>query len=620
MVLQGRIGAAVLRGLEATARLAAGRLEADALRGEVAFRSAAWRAFQESAGEAILIVDPRSGRLLQGNARLCELTGWRRADLRRLPLARVIQHPLLDGPGLLARLAAAPIAREEEARLVRRVGEPVPVSLTAARIELPDRGAVLHVIAKDVSRERRALAELRQAKDALGALHLAGETNEEAIYAVLARELLRLGHHSGVLVPDAAAPAAPVFRWRFTSFPPPLQRAVERALGKPLTDLRIDPASAPLVRRCLEEGRTVHTDLARVPVRDLLGGTTTLQVRRLGRLLGLRRIFLAPLRREARIAGLLVVAAPRIRPSDPEAIDALALQASAALENARLFAALREERARLESEVARRTRELELAVRALEEADRRKDNFLANISHELRTPLVTVLGYTDLLLGGRLGELTQRQRSALAVVAQSAKRLRGFIDELLELSRHELTKDALRFAPVDPGDLITQAILALAPRFGARGVRVQARVARGTPPVWGDRERLHQVLVNLLSNAERYSPDGGVVRVAAAPAPDRRVALAVADRGPGISDEHVVRIFDRLYQAGDDAPGGEGALGLGLAIVKSIIDAHGGAVEVRTRVARGTRFLVTLPAAEPAAPVARSAPVAPGGAAPPPRA
>jgi PAS domain S-box-containing protein len=617
VVLAGRIGTAALRGLEAAARLAAAKLESESLRSEVAFRSAAWRAFQESAGEPILVVDPRTGRLLEGNARLCELTGWRRGELRRLRLGSVLEHPILHPDSLLARLAGSPLAREEEARLLRRRGEPVPVSVTAARIDLPDRGPVLHLIAKDVSRERRALADLRQAKDALAALHLAGahlagETDEGAVYAVLARELLRLGHHSGVLLPDPSV-GGQVFRWRFTSFQPPLQRAIERALGRPLSEVQIDPASAPLVRRCLEEGRTVHTDLARPPVRDLLGGTSTLQIRRLGRLLGLRRIFLAPLRRDGRVVGLLAVAAPRVRAGDPEAIDALALQASTALDKARLFAALREERSRLETEVDRRTRELRLAVAALEAADRRKDAFLANVSHELRTPLVTVLGYADLLLSERLGDLGPRQRSALSVVAQSARRLRVFIDELLDFSRHELTKEALRFGPVDTGDLLAQAVLALAPSFAARGVRVSARTARGTPPIWGDRERLHQVLVNLLSNAERYSPAGAQVRIAAAPAADRRVAVAVTDRGPGIAEEHVGRIFDRLYQVRDDAPGGEGALGLGLAIAKSIVDAHGGAIQVRTRIGRGTRFRVCLPAAEIPAPAEAGAPSAAAG-------
>jgi PAS domain S-box-containing protein len=601
VVVPGKVRGVALRTLDAAARLAAGRLEAEEFRREIAGRNAAYRVYQEAAGEAILVVDASSGRVLEGNQKLCELTGRGRSELRRLGLEQVLDHPVLAPAALLARLGAERVVREDEARLRRRRGEPVPVAITTARIEVDGR-PVLHVIARDVTRERRVVAEMRQAKDTLAALHLAGahlmvETDEGAIYGVLARELLRLGFHCGVLGP--ALDGTSGLAWRFLSFPAPMQRALDRVLGRPLAALRIDPFAAPLVRRCLAERRTVHTDAARRTVQELLGGATPEQLRRLGRLVAVRRVILAPLRREGRAVGILAVAAPKVRKSDPEAIDAFALQASIALEKARLFGALKDERARLETEVERRTRELRLAVKALEETDRRKDNFLANISHELRTPLVTVLGYADLVLAEKLGPLTPRQRSALQVVAQSGRRLKAFIEELLDLSRHELTKHAFRFDVFDASDALTQAVLALAPRFSERGLRVRARVARGTPRIWGDRERVVQVLVNLLGNAERYSPDGAPIRIAAAPARSGRVEIAVTDSGAGIPPEHVPHIFDRLYQVRDDrAPRHKGgALGIGLAIVKSIVEAHGGTVSVRSKVGRGTTFRFSLPAA-----------------------
>jgi PAS domain S-box-containing protein len=595
-------GAARLRALAAAARLASARIEAERARREAAGRSAAYRTFQESAGDAIFVVDVERGRLLEGNRRFCELTGHRPQDLRRLPLARVLEHPLHDGASLLPWLAGEPVVRDDEARLRPRRGAPIAVAITTARIELPGR-AVLHVIARDVTRERRTLAELRDARDTLAALHLAGAhllgaTDEAAIYGVIARELLRLGFHCGVLAPapdDGAALA-----WRFTSLTPPVQRRVERVLGRPLGAVRVLPAAAPLVRRCLERGRTLHTDRARLAVREILGGPSRLELRGLGRRLGFRRVILAPLRPDATSSAVLVVAAPRLRHSDPDAIDAFAQAASTALQKARLIAALREERARLESEVERRTRELRLAVRALEDAGRRKDNFLANVSHELRTPLVTVLGYADLLEKERLGPISPRQRTALQVITSSGRRLKGFIEELLELERHELTKGSLVCAPFDVGGVLTQAVLALAPRFAERGVRLRARVARGTPQVWGDRERVMQVIGNLLANAERYSPSGKAVRVAAARIRPGRIEVAVSDRGAGIAEEHLPHIFERLYQVRDDrSPRHKGgALGLGLAIVKSIVEAHGGTVTVRSRPGRGTTFRFSLPTVE----------------------
>lgn len=601
VVVRAPVRGATLRALDAIARLAGGRLEGEGHRRTLAGRSAAYRAFQEGAGEGILIADAGTGQLLEVNPKLCELVGRSRAELRRRTLTDLLEHPVLAPGALLARLRRDEVVREDEARLRRRRGEPIPVAVTSARIALDGR-PVLHVIARDVTRERRALDDLRQAKETLAALHLAGahlmvETDEEAIFGVLARELAKLGFQCGVLAPAMDGGSGLV--WRFLSFPQPVRRAIDRVLGRPLAGVRIDPAVEPLLRRCLVERRTVHTDAARRTVQALLGGATPPQLRRLGRLVGIRRVILAPLRREERPVAVLVVAAAKVRRSDPEAIDAFALQASIALEKARLFSALREERARLETEVERRTAELRQAVAGLEQADRRKDNFLANISHELRTPLVTVLGYSDLLLGEKLGPVAPRQRAALDVVTQSARRLKSFIEELLELSRHELTKDAYAFAPFAVADVATQAVISLAPRFAERGLRVRVRVARGTPRALGDRERVLQVLVNLLANAERYSPDGSPIRVAAAEVKPGRIEVSVADRGAGIAPEHLAHIFDRLYQVRDDrSPRHKGgALGIGLTIVKSIVEAHGGEVWVRSRVGRGTTFRFSLPVA-----------------------
>jgi signal transduction histidine kinase len=471
--------------------------------------------------------------------------------------------------------------------------------------------------ARDVTREQRARADLAQAKETLAALNLAGthlmeETDPAVILGVIARELVGLGFQSAVLVaePSPDGPRPP-YRFAHTSFAPALQRATERVVGRALADIRIDPRTAPLVARVLREGRTTYTARAREAARQLFSASEP-QVRRLARLMGLRHVVVAPLRSRDRIDGLLVVAAARLRRSDPEGIDAFALQASIALEKARLFAALRSHEAQLESEVERRTQELRRAVAALEDLDRRKDNFLANVSHELRTPLVTVLGYTDLLLSEKLGELSTKQRDCLKVAASSGRRLKSFIDELLEFSRYELTRDRVAFDAFDLRELVQQAVLSMAPRFVERGLLLRARVARGTPAVHGDRGRVLQVLVNLLSNAERHCEAGGHVRIAAARGAEGRVELSVSDDGLGIPPEHLERIFDRLYQVGDVVKQREkgAGLGLGLAIVKGIVEAHGGSIAVRSRVGHGTSFRFSLPAAPPPSahpPAARAA-------------
>jgi signal transduction histidine kinase len=203
-------------------------------------------------------------------------------------------------------------------------------------------------------------------------------------------------------------------------------------------------------------------------------------------------------------------------------------------------------------------------------------------------------------LGERLGPVQPRQRAALSVVLSSGKRLRGFIDELLEFSRHELTREALRLEPYDLVETLHHAVTGFAPRFAERRIRVRIRTAHGMPRAFGDRGRILQVLQNLLSNAERFSPEGGSIRIAAARAPGGWLSVAVADRGPGISREHLDLIFDRLYQVGDVTPSGRqgGSLGLGLAIVKAIVEAHGGTVTVRSHVGRGASFRFTIPSEE----------------------
>jgi len=459
---------------------------------------------------------------------------------------------------------------------------------------------------QEATRDRIVLSDLLQAKETLAGLQIAGthlmiETDEGSIMGAVSRELARLGLHSGVLLDTPGADADhPVLHWRFTSLPAAQQRAMERILGRPLSALRIDPATAPLVRHCLEEGRTLVTDRPRAMARDLLGGAGAPQLRALGRLLGLLRIVLAPLRREGRTIGLLAVLAPRLRSGDPEAIEAFALQASIALEKARLVAALREERARLEVEVDRRTRELRLAVETLKETDRKKDNFLANVSHELRTPLVTVLGWSELLADGKLGALEGRQRQAAQVIRASGRRLEAFITELLDFSRHELTRDRLQLGAFEAGEVLSQAVVGLGPRFAERGLKVRARAARGLPRLWADRDRVVQVLVNLLTNADRHSPAGGTIRVAAARGRAGAVVVSVTDQGEGIAPEHLARIFDRLYQVRDTAAPRDrgGGLGLGLAIARAIVEAHGGTITVRSRVGRGTTFRFSLPTVE----------------------
>jgi signal transduction histidine kinase len=365
--------------------------------------------------------------------------------------------------------------------------------------------------------------------------------------------------------------------------------------------LPIDPSRSPLLDTLLKSPEPVVDVRPHALLRAIWGRRAPEPARdRLIELLHLSNVIAAPLRGAGDNALGILLAAPQ-ESIDPDlgVLSSFALQASLALERSLMRERMREQVAMIEEAVEERTRVLREANERLQEADRRKDNFLANVSHELRSPLVTMIGYTDLLLADRMGPINERQRQCLQVARSSGKRLRAFIEELLDFSRFELTRESLTLQPFDIAEAVTQALAGLAPRFLERRLNVRQRVARETPPVLGDRDRIVQVLTNLLSNAERHCRDGGKVVISAQ---QRRgfVVISVQDNGTGIPAAHVAKIFDRLYQVGDvkDARSREQGLGLGLNIVKSIVEAHGGEVSVASEVGKGSTFSFTLPLAD----------------------
>ncbi|MHB1846739.1 MAG: sensor histidine kinase, partial [Deltaproteobacteria bacterium] len=481
----------------------------------------------------------------------------------------------------------------------RRTGEPLPVAVTFARV--PGPRPLLHLILSDVSLEEKARVELTQAKERLAAIAMAasrlqGTLDRGSVFDVIGRELGRLGFRSAILLPESAEGSPEGQVWRVEQWSAPEGDPMPPVVG---LGHRLDPSQFPLFLRLLSTGRAVFSDDVAGDLRALWPTTSRRVATQAVRRLGIVGMIAAPFGEGASGKGALLVSGPAVRAFDAEGVEILARQASLALERARLYDELRRHSHDLEAEVERRTRELTLAVRALREIDRRKDNFLANVSHELRTPLVTMLGYTQLLLDGRMGALSVEQRRCLDVANRSGRRLREFIEELLDFSRHELTRESLRPEPFDLREAVDQAVAGLYPKLLERGLTVRSRVAQKTPMAFGERDRVVQVLSNLLSNAERHCQSGGRLWIAVAPG-EGRIRVSVSDDGSGIPPEHRDRIFERLYQVGDRAVAREkgAGLGLGLAIAKSIVEAHGGRIWVDGRLRRGSRFRFELPSAD----------------------
>jgi signal transduction histidine kinase len=231
-----------------------------------------------------------------------------------------------------------------------------------------------------------------------------------------------------------------------------------------------------------------------------------------------------------------------------------------------------------------------------QELDRLKSEFLTVVSHELQTPLTAIKGALELVLDDDTGQLTRVQRRFLETIERNSTRLIGLVGDLLDLSRLEAGRVELEPQPLDTPSLVRGALAAVSNLFEARGTQLHVDVAESVPPILGDRRRVEQILTNLLANAAKYTPGGGVVEVAASSV-NGHVSLSVADNGPGVPESERDIVFDKFYRGRDAQQRGEAGSGLGLAIVKSLVDLHGGSVRVEEAAPRGARFVVELPRA-----------------------
>ena len=238
---------------------------------------------------------------------------------------------------------------------------------------------------------------------------------------------------------------------------------------------------------------------------------------------------------------------------------------------------------------------------ALVDLHRRKDEFLAMLSHELRTPLAPIANALQ-LLARQPGE-SAVQAQAREVIARQAGQLKHLIDDLLEVSRITTGKMQLRRASICLKEVVAHAVEATRPLIEARRHTLSVRLP--DTPVWlhADAARLEQVIVNLLTNAAKYTDDGGRLWLSVSREDDTAV-LRVRDTGVGVAPELLPRIFDLFTQAERSLDRAEGGLGIGLCLVQRLVDLHGGTVEASSVVGQGSEFVVRLPVApSPAAPM-----------------
>ena len=228
----------------------------------------------------------------------------------------------------------------------------------------------------------------------------------------------------------------------------------------------------------------------------------------------------------------------------------------------------------------------------LREVDKMKMDFFALMSHELRTPLTSIKEGTNLFLEGKGGEVTEKQKKLLTIMSEESDRLIELVNSVLDLSKLESGLLAFNFTTEELGPLITRVVHEVRPLAEAKHIKINQDVAE-LPAIFMDSERMLQVLRNLISNALKFTPSGGMVSITARSA-EQVVTVAVSDTGPGIPQEQAAVIFDKFRQG--PGPGKFPGTGLGLAIVKHIIQSHGGSVWVQSNEGCGSTFTVQLPA------------------------
>lgn len=274
--------------------------------------------------------------------------------------------------------------------------------------------------------------------------------------------------------------------------------------------------------------------------------------------------------------------------------------AAVAIANARTQERIASYTERLEELVESRTADLAVQTARAEEANRAKSRFLANMSHELRTPLTAIVGYSSVLADGIFGELNDKQRDALLAVTRSSDHLKNLIDDVLNLARIESGKEQPEPSRVVIKDLVTQTTKLMMQTALSKGVSLQQpNIADDitTQAIYADPKHLHQIVINLMSNAVKYTPRGGKVWIDITLVGDK-VRLAVNDTGVGIPPAKMAKLFERFERGEDAYSKSQEGTGIGLNLTRHLVELNGGRIGVESSEGKGSTFWIMMPQAE----------------------
>jgi signal transduction histidine kinase len=285
-----------------------------------------------------------------------------------------------------------------------------------------------------------------------------------------------------------------------------------------------------------------------------------------------------PMFRGDELLGVIILYKLEVQPftaTQIELVETFADQAVIAIENVRLF------------------HEIEDKSRQLEAASQHKSEFLANMSHELRTPMNAILGFSEVLAEGMFGDINEKQAEYLRDILESGRHLLSLINDILDLSKIEAGRMELEPTDFDLPSAIDNALTLVRERAGRRGIMLGRAIDERVGTIRADERKVKQVLLNLLSNALKFTPEGGRIDVWAG-VTDGMVEVSVADTGVGIAPEDQEAVFEEFRQVGTADKKVEGT-GLGLALSRKFIEHHGGRIWVKSQLGQGSTFTFTLP-------------------------
>lgn len=553
---------------------------------EEAFRNAEarYRILFEQSPNGVLLVDLDTGKTIEANETAYKQLGYTREEFAAL---RISDYEVSEKPGEIARHMQKVIREgNDDFETLHRTksGEIRNMRVLAKTIQLSGR-SLFYAIFQDITARKQAEAKIQRQLQQLNSLRAIDVAISSSFDIRVTLDIL-LQQVVSQLDVDAAV---------ILLFNPHTQ-TTEYAASRGFRSNALHQTQLKLSEgyeiRAVHERQTIH-------IPDLLeaGGEPALAMQIANE--EFVDYYGIPLIVKGEVKGVLeIYHRSRLNPNAERLgyLETLAGQAAIAIDNARLFESLQRSNTELEQRVAKRTEELNQTNIELEYANRAKDEFLATMSHELRTPLNSILGLSESLLEQRRDPLSEHQQRSLQIIESSGRHLLELINDILDVSKIEAGKFDYYPQIIVVDELCRASLSFVKEQATRKSITVTYEEETPVNKVYADPRRLKQILVNLLTNAVKFTPENGqVILQVRADAEQDRIQFSVIDSGIGIALEDLKQLFIPFSQVDNSLTREYEGTGLGLALVQKLTDLHGGSVDVESEVGRGSRFTINLP-------------------------